>query len=107
GRYLEHSRVFTFANNGEPEVFIGSADMMHRNLDRRVEVLVRLTEAEHIAEIDNFFSLAMDEKTASWWMAEDGSWIRHAVGSEGLPLTDLQDTVMKEISQRRRTGVKR
>ncbi|MBK5239282.1 MAG: RNA degradosome polyphosphate kinase, partial [Actinomycetales bacterium] len=47
GRYLEHSRVFTFANNGEPEVFIGSADMMHRNLDRRVEVLVRLTEAEH------------------------------------------------------------
>ena len=107
GRYLEHSRVFTFANNGEPAVFIGSADMMHRNLDRRVEVLVRLTETEHIAEIDNFFSLAMDEKTASWWMAEDGSWIRHAVGPEGLPLTDLQDTVMKEISQRRRTGVKR
>jgi len=107
GRYLEHSRVFMFANNGDPEVFIGSADMMHRNLDRRVEVLVRLAMPDHIAEIDNFFTLAMDAQTASWWMDSDGSWVRHAVGPDGLPLTDLQDTVMKEISQRRRTGVKR
>ncbi|GAB2815248.1 RNA degradosome polyphosphate kinase [Alpinimonas psychrophila] len=107
GRYLEHSRVFMFANNGEPEVFIGSADMMHRNLDRRVEVLVRLAVPDHVAEIDNFFTLAMDAQTASWWMDPDGSWVRHATGPDGLPLTDLQDTVMKEISQRRRTGVKR
>ena len=107
GRYLEHSRVFMFANNGEPEVFIGSADMMHRNLDRRVEVLVRLTMPEHITEIDDFFTLAMEESTASWWMESDGSWIRHSEGPDGHHLTDLQDTVMKEISQRRRTGVKR
>ena len=44
GRYLEHSRVFCFANDGDPQIFIGSADMMHRNLDRRVEALVRLTD---------------------------------------------------------------
>jgi polyphosphate kinase len=107
GRYLEHSRVFMFANNGDPQVFIGSADMMHRNLDRRVEVLVRLTVPEHLAEMDHFFEQAMDEKTASWWMASDGSWVRHAADLDGRPLTDLQDTVMKEVSQRRRTGVKR
>jgi polyphosphate kinase len=107
GRYLEHSRVFVFANKGEPQVFIGSADMMHRNLDRRVEVLVRLTIPEHLAEIDHSFDVAMDDSTASWWMAPDGSWTRHSVDADGVPLTDLQDTVMKDISQRRRTGIKR
>ncbi len=45
GRYLEHSRIFTFDNDGDPQVFIGSADMMHRNLDRRVEALVRVVGA--------------------------------------------------------------
>ena len=48
GRYLEHSRIFSFVNDGDPQVYIGSADMMHRNLDRRVEALVRLTEPDHI-----------------------------------------------------------
>ena len=48
GRYLEHSRIFSFANDGDPQVFIGSADMMHRNLDRRVETLVRLVRPEHL-----------------------------------------------------------
>ena len=45
GRYLEHSRLFMFENDGDPQVYIGSADMMHRNLDRRVEALVRVDRA--------------------------------------------------------------
>ncbi len=59
GRYLEHSRVFAFHNEGDPQVFIGSADMMHRNLDRRVEALVRLTAPDHINEVLEMFDLAM------------------------------------------------
>ena len=47
GRFLEHSRIFWFANGGEPDVWIGSADMMHRNLDRRVEALVQITDPSH------------------------------------------------------------
>ena len=51
GRFLEHSRVFGFANGGDPEVWIGSADMMHRNLDRRVEALVRVVDPAHRATL--------------------------------------------------------
>ncbi|MBU4465746.1 MAG: RNA degradosome polyphosphate kinase, partial [Actinobacteria bacterium] len=53
GRYLEHSRIFSFHNDGDPQVFIGSADMMHRNLDRRVEALVRIVAPAHLKEIDD------------------------------------------------------
>ena len=51
GRYLEHSRIFTFDNDGDPQVYIGSADMMHRNLDRRVEALVRVVAPAHLEEL--------------------------------------------------------
>ena len=47
GRFLEHSRVFHFANGGDDEIYIGSADLMHRNLERRVESLVRITQTDH------------------------------------------------------------
>lgn len=102
GRYLEHSRVFAFDNAGDPQVFIGSADMMHRNLDRRVEALVRLTSREHIDELENMFDTAMAETTASWWLSADGSWMRHNLDAKGVPLADLQDTIMTSISARKR-----
>jgi polyphosphate kinase len=107
GRYLEHSRIFSFANNGDPQVFIGSADMMHRNLDRRVEVLVRLTDPEHLREIDEMLDLAMSEETSSWSLADDGHWTRHATNDNGVPLQDEQNVLMRQISQRRRPGAAR
>ncbi|NNC11687.1 RNA degradosome polyphosphate kinase [Planctomonas sp. JC2975] len=107
GRYLEHSRIFAFANDGDPQVFIGSADMMHRNLDRRVEALVRLTDAAHIAELGDLFDRAMDDRTSSWWLESDGSWVRHNLDQDGQPLDDLQNRLMQLITQRPRSGSRR
>ena len=103
GRYLEHSRLFWFLNDGDPQVFIGSADMMHRNLDRRVEALVRLTQADHLAEVADLFEQAMSDETASWWLEADGTWTRHARDADGRSLTDLQNAQMKAITQRKRS----
>ena len=85
GRYLEHSRIFSFFNDGDPQVYIGSADMMHRNLDRRVEALVRLTQPDHIDELDGLFELAMSDGTSSWWLDADGEWMRHDRDGNGRP----------------------
>jgi polyphosphate kinase len=104
GRYLEHSRVFWFANDGDPQVYIGSADMMHRNLDRRVETLVRLRRAEHIVELEELFDLAMSDETSSWWLGEDGTWSRHARDEHGEPLRDLQVELARRIGSRRRVA---
>ncbi|QTX03969.1 RNA degradosome polyphosphate kinase [Agromyces archimandritae] len=107
GRYLEHSRVFSFAGGGDPQVYIGSADMMHRNLDRRVEALVRLTDPGHLAEIASLFDLAMDAGTSSWHLGADGVWTRRSVDDSGHPLADLQNKLMHEIAGRSRTGKRR
>ena len=79
GRFLEHSRIYAFANSdgpqiGEgpaagPEVWIGSADLMHRNLDRRVEALVRIVAPEQIDELIKYVDLQMADSTASWQYA--------------------------------------
>jgi polyphosphate kinase len=104
GRYLEHSRVFSFANDGDPVTYIGSADMMHRNLDRRVEALVRLKRPEHMAEMDRLFDEAMSDSTSSWHLDEIGVWERHSVGDDGEPLTDLQTATQQALSVRKRTS---
>jgi len=100
GRFLEHARVYSFGpadqeDEGSPEVWLGSSDLMHRNLDRRVELLVRVGDAGHEATLRNLFGLAMNEGTASWWLASDGSWTRHHLDSSGAPLLDLQSHLIE------------
>jgi polyphosphate kinase len=102
GRYLEHSRIFAFENSGDPQVFIGSADMMHRNLDRRVEALVRVVAPAHIKELQDLFTLAMSDATSSWHLGPDGVWTRRNQGKDGEPLADLQDKTMIAVQRRRR-----
>ncbi len=101
GRFLEHSRVFWFENGGDPQAWIGSADLMHRNLDRRVEALVRLPEARHVTELGQLLDCAFDDGTSSWWLDREGHWTRHAHDAEGRPLLDLQEH-LAALSRRRR-----
>jgi polyphosphate kinase len=100
GRYLEHSRVFSFEGGGDPKIFIGSADMMHRNLDRRVEVLVRLIDPEHIDRTRTMFSLAMAEDASGWDLTANGDWARKQFDNSGAALQDFQDAVMRSITAR-------
>lgn len=110
GRFLEHSRIYAFANSdgpqiGEgpaagPEVWIGSADLMHRNLDRRVEALVRITAPEQIDELIKYVDLQMADSTASWHMEADGTYVRHSKDAEGRPLVDCQEYLIKRHTRR-------
>ncbi|NUT42733.1 MAG: RNA degradosome polyphosphate kinase [Thermoactinospora sp.] len=77
GRFLEHSRIYEFGLGRRPEVWIGSADLMRRNLDRRVEALVKVTGQQHRAYLIELMDLAMAETTSSWWLNSDGTWTRH------------------------------
>ncbi|CAB4624181.1 MAG: RNA degradosome polyphosphate kinase [Actinobacteria bacterium] len=105
GRYLEHSRIFSFMGGGDPAVFIGSADMMHRNLDRRVEALVRLSQPDHIRELEALFELGMSETVSSWTLNQDGTWLRHQKNSQGELLIDMQDQIMDQIYSKRKSRI--
>jgi polyphosphate kinase len=96
GRFLEHSRIYAFgpAEDDEGEVWIGSADLMHRNLDRRVECLCRVKRSDQQQELRQLIELAMDDATSSWWLAGDGTWTRHHLDAEGKPLRDLQQYLL-------------
>jgi len=110
GRFLEHSRIFAFANSSGPaiaegpasgpEVYIGSADLMHRNLDRRVETLVRLTDETQINGLVDLIDASMSPGSASWHLAADGTWTRHHLDEDGQPLGDVQHDLI--VRQRRR-----
>ena len=74
GRFLEHSRVMSFTNGGEPEWWLGSADLMHRNLDRRVEVLLRVCDEAARAELHRIFDAALAPGIRCWELGSDGAW---------------------------------
>jgi polyphosphate kinase len=101
GRFLEHSRLFIFGGGGDPVVYIGSADMMHRNLDRRVEALVRLTDPRHISDMKDLMDLGMSDGTTSWHLSGDGRWTRHCHDADGKELLELQSTLIEKNTKRR------
>ncbi len=107
GRYLEHSRVFWFENGGKPMVYIGSADMMHRNLDRRIEALLNVTDPAHIDQLNRQLERGMSDRVQSWVLGSTGEWVRHSSTPSGDPLQDVQHETMVEIMNRKRGATPR
>ena len=87
GRFLEHSRVFYFLNDGDPEYWIGSADLMHRNLDRRVECLVRIFDPAHVRQLEEILNIGLSDQTQSWRLTGQ-RWTRQAIGEDGTRFLD-------------------
>ncbi len=106
GRFLEHSRIYAFAGggNGESEVWLGSPDLMHRNLDRRIEVLVRVADPAHRSSLIRLLAAGTSDGTASWHLGPDGDWTRHAEDADGRQLRNLQETLIEERRRRRVNG---
>jgi polyphosphate kinase len=92
GRFLEHSRLFRFGNAGNEEFWLGSADLMHRNLDRRVEALVRVRDTDAIAQLRHVLDLCTSPSTGGFDLLPDGSWVRR-----DRALADLQDVLVGEL----------
>ena len=95
GRFLEHSRIFHFANNGNDELYIGSADLMDRNLNRRVESLVLIDDKAHKAELIKIFDQYLDSTIVSWHLLQDGNWKLINRDSDGKALQDLHAKMIK------------
>jgi polyphosphate kinase len=93
GRFLEHSRVLFFGNGGHPDVYIGSADLMHRNLDRRVETLVRIESRSARRRLAGVLALALQDSVGSWLLDSRGAWSRRPV-ADGENRSDMQRHLM-------------
>jgi len=91
GRFLEHSRIYYFRNDGAEEYFIGSADMMQRNLDRRVESLVRIESEKHKERLKGILDDSLSDQYSTWKLTDDNEWKRHITDSDGKYLVNFQD----------------
>ena len=102
GRFLEHSRVMVFGAPDDPdrptEHWLGSADMMHRNLDRRVETLVRVKDPVVQAQIDSILDRAMAPTTRHWELQSDGRWLQRP--DAGEPSRDMQNDLVRRTNER-------
>jgi len=100
GRFLEHSRIYEFANDGNKEVWIGSADLMHRNLDRRVEALVQLEDKEHVSYLSGLLDLYLADNTSHWILDKNAKWIRQNIDKDGNGFQDVQEQLIKRKNLR-------
>ncbi|TNE36968.1 MAG: polyphosphate kinase 1 [Alphaproteobacteria bacterium] len=95
GRFLEHARIFYFRNGGEEEYFIGSADLMRRNLESRVEVVVPIEEPEQRIELKAIFDLQLADQRSAWDMRPDGTYVQRRPGRKGRKIGSQQSLVKR------------
>ena len=100
GRFLEHSRIFHFTNAGDHEYWIGSADLMGRNLDRRVESLVRIDKKEHQNRLQEILDLGLSPSSSSWQLSGT-DWSRVSKNSKGEALLDVHSAFIHTYSKDR------
>jgi polyphosphate kinase len=103
GRFLEHSRVFYFYNNGAEEIYIGSADWMRRNLDKRVEVITPIEDPEIICDLQEILGIMLADDRQAWDLQADGSYLkRHAIDNivdgENIDRTQSAQNILMEMA---------
>ncbi|MSO16857.1 MAG: RNA degradosome polyphosphate kinase [Candidatus Planktophila sp.] len=91
GRFLEHSRIYYFRNGGAEDYYIGSADMMHRNLDRRVESLVLIESEKHKQRLAAILDDSVSDKYSTWKLTDENKWVRNIKDHDGNYLVSFQD----------------
>ena len=108
GRFLEHSRIFYFENGGKPEYYIGSADAMQRNLERRVEVLVPVDDPKLQAELRAILDIQLGDQRSAWEMRPDGSYAQRHGGARGAQqqLIERTEKRLKDATRLKRRRVK-
>jgi polyphosphate kinase len=102
GRFLEHSRVLRFGNGGNEEFWIGSADLMHRNLDRRVEALVRIADPTAAAELRYVLDASTSDRVGGFDLMPDGTWVKRTGDDHNGPsgVEDLQEMLLRRATGR-------
>ncbi len=98
GRFLEHSRIYSFRYGDEGRYYIGSADLMPRNLDTRVEMLVPVENREHQAELDDTLERCLNDDTFAWTLDADGEWTRRTGRTRSVHLELMEKTLAQVAS---------
>jgi polyphosphate kinase len=97
GRFLEHSRVYGFQRGDERRYWMGSADLMPRNLDTRVELLTPVTDPDSVAELEDTLERCLADDTFAWWLGADGSWERRSEGTRSVH-RELMDRALERAA---------
>ena len=93
GRFLEHSRIYYFYNNNQEEIYIGSADWMRRNLDRRVEVITPIKDQEIAKDLQEILGIMLADNRHAWELQPDGNYIQRCPG-DNCPEANSQKTIL-------------
>lgn len=105
GRFLEHDRVFHFGNNGDPEVFLGSADWRERNLNERVETVIPVLDATLKDRITGLLDAALLDNRLAWELQSDGRWTP-CRAAEGEPEVNYHELLMRDATERSRDSAR-